>query len=51
MMLEPKPIFKPYQFVQQIEFKNKDIHRHDLGLDHFGFIKTSQLSRLGGRLP
>lgn len=43
MMLEPKPIFKPYQFVQQIEFKNKDIHRHDLGLDHFGFIKTSHV--------
>ncbi|MDD5985858.1 MAG: hypothetical protein PUC22_09965 [Turicibacter sp.] len=42
-MLEPKPIFKPYQFVQQIEFKNKDIHRHDLGLDHFGFIKTSHV--------
>lgn len=43
MMLEPKPIFKPYQFVQQIEFKNKDIHRHDLGLDYFGFIKTSHV--------
>ena len=43
MMLEPKPIFKPYQFVQQIEFKNKDIHRHDLNLDHFGFIKTSHV--------
>ena len=41
MMLEPKPIFKPYQFVQQIEFKNKDIHRHDLGLDYFGFIKNN----------
>ena len=46
MMLEPKPIFKPYQFVQQIEFKNKDIHRHDLGLDYFGFIKTSHVIEL-----
>ena len=43
MMLEPKPIYKPYQFVQQIEFKNKYIHRHDLGLDYFGFIKTSHV--------
>ena len=46
MMLEPKPIFKPYQFVQQIEFKNKDIHRHDLGLDYFGFIKPSHVIEL-----
>lgn len=42
-MLEPTPIFKPYQFVQQIEFKNKDVHRHDLGLDYFGFIQNSHV--------
>ena len=36
-MLEPTPLFKPYQFVQQLEFKNKDIHRSDLGIDYFGF--------------
>ena len=39
-MLEPYPIYKAFQFVQQIEFKNKDINRPDLGLDYFGFIKT-----------
>lgn len=43
MMLEPSPIFKTYQFVQKIEFKNKDIHRSDLGLDYFGFIKTAHV--------
>ncbi len=42
-MLEPTPIFKPYQFVQQIAFKNKDIHRHDLGIDYFGFIQRSHV--------
>ena len=42
-MLEPRPIFQPYQFVQKIEFKNKDINRHDLGLDYFGFIKKSHI--------
>lgn len=42
-MLEPYPIYKPFQFVQQIEFKNKDINRPDLGLDYFGFIKTSHV--------
>lgn len=42
-MLEPTPFFKPYQFVQQIEFKNKDNTRHDLGLDYFGFIKQSHV--------
>ena len=42
-MLEPTPLFKPYQFVQQLEFKNKDIHRSDLGIDYFGFIQTSRV--------
>lgn len=42
-MLEPPPLFKPYQFVQQLEFKNKDIHRSDLGIDYFGFIQTSRV--------
>ncbi len=42
-MLEPIPFFKPYQFVQKIEFKNKDNTRHDLGLDYFGFVKRSHV--------
>ena len=42
-MLESTPLFKPYQFVQQLEFKNKDIHRSDLGIDYFGFIQTSRV--------
>lgn len=42
-MLEPTPLFKPYQFVQQIQFKNKDIHRSDLGIDYFGFIQASRV--------
>ena len=32
-MLIPRPIFENYQFVQQIEFKHKDTHRPDLGMD------------------
>lgn len=42
-MLEPKPFFTTMQFVQEIAFKNKDIHRHDLGIDHFGFILSSYI--------
>ena len=42
-MLEPKPFFKNMQFVQEIAFKNKDVHRHDLGIDHFGFILSSHI--------
>lgn len=42
-MLTPRPIFENYQFVQKIEFKNKDIHRPDLGLDYVGFITSSHV--------
>lgn len=42
-MLEPKPFFTTMQFVQEIAFKNKDIHRHDLGIERFGFILSSHI--------
>ncbi len=42
-MLIPRPIFENYQFVQQIEFKHKDTHRPDLGLDYVGFIQSSHV--------
>lgn len=42
-MLEPQPIFKPFQFVQEIAFKNKDSRRSDLGIERFGFVISSQV--------
>lgn len=42
-MLEPKAIFNKFQFVQEIAFKNKDIHRHDLGIERFGYILSSHV--------
>ncbi len=42
-MLEPQPIFKSFQFVQEIAFKNKDLHRSDLGIERFGFVKRSHI--------
>lgn len=42
-MLEPQPLFKPFQFVQEIAFKNKDIHRSDLGIERFGFVLSSHV--------
>lgn len=42
-MLEPQPIFKSFQFVQEIAFKNKDVHRSDLGIERFGFIISTHV--------
>ena len=42
-MLEPQPIFKHFQFVQEIAFKNKDSRRSDLGIERFGFVISSHV--------
>ncbi len=42
-MLEPQAIFSKFQFVQEIAFKNKDIHRHDLGIERFGYVLSSHI--------
>lgn len=42
-MLEPQPLFKSFQFVQEIAFKHTDTHRSDLGIEKFGFIKRSHI--------